>query len=43
MNKLEKEYQELYGDIPSGNLERFDYLLSTLKNKRFKVSIKRGS
>lgn len=39
MNKLEKEYQELYGDIPSGNLERFDYLLSTLKNKRFKVSI----
>ncbi len=30
MLKLEKEYQEKYGNIPSGSCERMDYLLSNI-------------
>ena len=30
MLKIEKEYQEKYGNIPSGSCERMDYLLSNI-------------
>lgn len=36
MLKMEKEYNERYGDIPKDNLSRFDYLLSTVNLGRTK-------
>lgn len=39
MLKIEKEYNELYGDIPKGNCERIDYLLSKINLKRQHKSV----
>ena len=41
MLKMEKEYNELYGDVPIDSLERIDYLL---ENKNLKnVGITAGA
>lgn len=39
MLKIEKEYNEKYGDIPSDNIERFNYLLNTINLKRCKKNV----
>ena len=39
MLKIEKEYKEKYGNIPSDNLERFNYLLNTLNLHRCKKRV----
>ena len=35
MLKIEKDYKELYGDIPSDYDGRMDYLLDTIKPQKF--------
>ena len=39
MLKIEKDYKELYGDIPSDYDGRMDYLLDTIKPQKFKESV----
>ena len=39
MLKMEKEYNELYGDIPTDSLERMDYLLNQGNLKRSKLKV----
>jgi len=39
MLKMEKEYDELYGDIPSDSLARIDYLLANKNLKRSKIHV----
>lgn len=39
MTKIEKEYNELYGDIPKDSLERMDYLLNTVNLKHKKSDV----
>ena len=39
MLKMEKEYNELYGDIPSDYEGRLDYLIKDMKLSKFKVPI----
>ena len=39
MLKMEKEYKELYGDIPSDYEGRLDYLIKDMKLNKFKVPI----
>ena len=37
MLKMEKEYNELYGDVPIDSLERIDYLLENTKGHLYCV------
>lgn len=39
MLKMEKEYKELYGDIPKDSLERIDYLLKEMNLKLYKQNV----
>lgn len=39
MLKMEKEYQELYGDIPKGSIERLNVLLDSFSLKRQSLDI----
>ena len=39
MLTMEKEYNELYGDIPPDYEGRLDYLIKDMKLNKFKVSI----
>lgn len=39
MLKMEKEYDELYGDVPYDTLERFDYLIKDINLSRCKLNV----
>ena len=39
MLKMEKEYNELYGDVPIDSLERIDYLLENKNLKKSKLRV----
>lgn len=39
MLKMEKEYNEIYGNIPKDSLERIDYMLKSMNLNRYKENV----
>ena len=39
MLKIEKEYNEKYGDIPTDTIERYEYLLKDINLSRCKLKV----
>lgn len=39
MLKMEKEYNELYGDIPFDSLERIDYMIKDMNLSKYKLKV----
>ena len=39
MLKMEKEYNQLYGDIPQDSLDRLDFMLKDMNLSRYKLKV----